>query len=38
MSGLPVGFPPQIGRGDVPPNAPLVPPELDPPTGPNPIV
>ncbi|HEX3906606.1 MAG TPA: APC family permease [Mycobacteriales bacterium] len=34
-TGVPAGYPPQIGRGDVPPNAPLVPPELDPPTGPN---
>lgn len=37
LTGVPVGFPPQIGRDDVPPNAPLVPPELDPPTGPNPV-
>jgi amino acid transporter len=36
-TGVPAGFPPQIGRGDVPPNAPLVPPDLDPPTGPNPV-
>ncbi|HEX3823281.1 MAG TPA: APC family permease [Mycobacteriales bacterium] len=28
-TGVPAGFPPQIGRDDVPPNAPLVPPELD---------
>jgi amino acid transporter len=35
MTGVPVGYPPQIGRGDVPANAPLVPPEFDPPTGPN---
>jgi amino acid transporter len=34
-TGVPAGFPPNIGRDDVPPNAPLVPPELDPPTGPN---
>jgi amino acid transporter len=37
-TGVPAGYPPNIGRDDVPPNAPLVPPELDPPTGPNPIV
>jgi amino acid transporter len=37
LTGVPVGFPPQIGRDDVPPNAPLVPPDLDPPTGPNPV-
>jgi amino acid transporter len=37
MTGVPVGFPPQIGRDDVPPNAPLVPPEFDPPTGPTPL-
>jgi amino acid transporter len=37
VTGVPAGFPPQIGRGDVPPNAPLVPPELDPPSGPNPV-
>jgi amino acid transporter len=28
-TGVPAGFPPQIGRGDVPPNQPLVPPGLD---------
>jgi amino acid transporter len=28
-TGVPAGFPPQIGRDDVPPNQPLVPPELD---------
>jgi amino acid transporter len=28
-TGVPAGFPPQIGRDDVPPNKPLVPPELD---------
>jgi amino acid transporter len=28
-TGLPAGFPPQIGRDDVPPNAPLVPPDFD---------
>ena len=37
VTGVPAGFPPQIGRDDVPPNMPLVPPELDPPTGPNPV-
>lgn len=28
-TGVPAGYPPQIGRGDVPPNKPLVPPEFD---------
>jgi amino acid transporter len=28
-TGVPAGFPPQIGRDDVPPNKPLVPPEFD---------
>jgi amino acid transporter len=28
-TGVPAGFPPQIGRDDVPPNQPLVPPEFD---------
>jgi hypothetical protein len=28
-TGVPAGFPPQIGRDDVPPDAPLVPPEYD---------
>jgi amino acid transporter len=37
LTGLPAGFPPSIGRDDVPANAPLVPPEYDEPTGPNPI-
>jgi amino acid transporter len=37
VTGVPAGFPPQVGRDDVPPDAPLVPPELDPPTGPNPV-
>jgi amino acid transporter len=36
-TGVPVGYPPQIGRDDVPPDMPLVPPELDPPTGPTPV-
>jgi amino acid transporter len=29
VTGVPAGFPPQIGRDDVPSNKPLVPPELD---------
>jgi amino acid transporter len=29
LTGVPAGFPPQIGRDDVPPNAPLVPPDLN---------
>jgi amino acid transporter len=37
-TGVPAGYPPQVGRDDVPPGAPLVPPELDEPTGPNPVV
>jgi len=37
MTGVPVGYPPQIGREDVPVDMPLVPPELDEPTGPTPI-
>ncbi|HTR71430.1 MAG TPA: APC family permease [Mycobacteriales bacterium] len=37
LTGVPAGFPPQVGRDDVPPDAPLVPPEYDEPTGPNPI-
>ncbi|MBV9291781.1 MAG: APC family permease, partial [Frankiales bacterium] len=36
-TGLPAGFPPQIGKDQVPPGAPLVPPEFDQPTGPNPL-
>jgi amino acid transporter len=28
-TGVPAGYPPQIGRDDVPPNQPLVPPEFD---------
>ena len=36
-TGVPAGFPPQIGRADVPPDMPLVPPEFDTPTGPNPV-
>jgi hypothetical protein len=28
-TGVPAGYPPQIGRHDVPPNQPLVPPEFD---------
>jgi amino acid transporter len=35
--GTPVGYPPQVGRDDVPPDAPLVAPEFDKPTGPTPI-
>jgi amino acid transporter len=27
-TGVPAGFPPQVGRGDVPPDAPLVPPDV----------
>jgi hypothetical protein len=37
-TGVPAGYPPNIGRDDVPPSAPLVPPEFDEPTGPNPVV
>ncbi len=37
-TGLPSGFPPQVGRDDVPASAPLVPPEYDEPTGPTPQV
>jgi amino acid transporter len=36
-TGVPAGYPPSIGRGDVPPDMPLVPPEFDEPTGPNPV-
>jgi amino acid transporter len=35
-TGLPAGFPPQTTRSDVPADMPLVPPELDEPTGPTP--
>jgi hypothetical protein len=34
LTGLPAGFPPSIGRDDVPPNAPLVPPGYES-SGPN---
>ena len=37
ITGLPAGFPPAVGPDDVPENMPLVPPEYDKPTGPNPI-
>ena len=37
VTGVPAGFPPAVGRDDVPENMPLVPPELDQPTGPNPV-
>jgi amino acid transporter len=36
-TGLPVGFPPQVSKQDVPEDLPLVPPEYDEPTGPNPV-
>jgi hypothetical protein len=36
-TGVPAGFPPQIGRDDVPADAPLVSPRYDEPTGPNPL-
>ncbi len=37
VTGVPAGYPPQIGRDDVPADMPLVPPEYDEPTGPTPV-
>ncbi|HTY71464.1 MAG TPA: APC family permease [Actinomycetes bacterium] len=37
ITGVPAGYPPSVGPHDVPEDMPLVPPELDKPTGPNPV-